>query len=193
MAKTRAQKKAKHGPAIVPDERHACGKLIQPRDIERKEQIMAVVSSQPHRRGFADPTEAALGSVIAKLHKTREIDGRQFRAATRYGSLVSSMMIVISAPNENPQGIDLAGIRAGGALWSEAETDDERVKRENAIRSNYADACSALMDVGRLHYGLSRQGQIGNAVRDCVMRDQPVQTGDLRLGLNTLASLWGIE
>lgn len=190
MAKTRAQKRAR---GIVPDERHACGKLVQPKAAERKERIMLTVSLQPHRRGFDDPQEAALGSVIGRLHKTKEITGRQLRAATRYGALVASMSRVISAPNENPQGIDLAGIRAGGPLWSEPETDEERIKRENAIRSSYSEAFSALIDVGYLHYGLTNKGTIGNAVRDCVMRDQYVQVGDLRLGLNTLAGLWGIE
>ncbi len=172
-------------------DRYPCGKVIQPSRRETREQIIAVVVSQPHRAAQHNADSKLLGSSIGRLYRAGLIDGRLFNIADRFHKLVERHKRVIGCPSENAIALDYGAVKSEGRFIGEPETDEEKIKREAETRRAYSDMHCALEDAGRDMFGLSRQGAYLTALRDCIVQDkEPRDPEIIKQGLNVLASLW---
>lgn len=171
----RAGRKRKYG------RRQPNGQLSRERAVQR-EDILATVRSQPHRRRFGKNfTDQKAECELGRLCMDGIIVDTQYRAGEGYRALVIAMRRAIMAPSPDPTSMDMNG----GARATAANMDD---RGDNAARSRYADAFCALADAGR---------DAVLAVNDIAIYDKPRKEmrgtfADLRAGLNALDRFFSI-
>lgn len=158
----------------------------QPSRAGARENMLAVVRSQPHRRRFGDLSHDQRAECeLGRLSLEGEIEPHHYEAGVQYRSAVRNMRIAIGAPPGTPQAQDF---NRGGGKGNTPEEDEEAAKRANRARSVYADAYSALGDAGR---------DATLAVNDLVVWDRArteIRGGmdSLRRGLDALAKHFGL-
>lgn len=159
------------------------GQLARSRPAAR-EDLLAVVKSQPHRRRYGELAHDHRAECeLGRLFMEGLIEQHHYDAGVEYRTIVRDMRIAICAPQGNPTAMDLN--RAGGRA-NDSDADD--AKRANKARSAYSDAYRTLGDAGR---------DALLAVNDVVVWDmnRSVMRGGidaLRSGLKSLAKHFGM-
>lgn len=151
---------------------------------------LSVVFHQPHRKGAKDPNSSLLGYPLGRLVLMNQISETQHRAGNEWGLVVKAYAGIM--------GIPIGSVKSGSAHPEIASTgysfgglvpgSEEHAKRVASLRERY-DACfERLASLGR---SLGRGRAIVVALRRvCIEEHFPSvdELGDLRLGLNALAT-----
>lgn len=156
---------------------------------------LSVVLNQPHRRdakGDARKSEL-LGYPLGRLRLSDDLSEDQLQAGNEWALMVRAYAGMMGVPVGSPRSGSLLSDSAKAAYsfsGDEARVDaEEQEKRASALRSRYEAAFNRLSELGR---SLGRGNQIMIAVRRvCIEERYPTkfELGDLRLGLNSLATL----
>lgn len=134
----RAGRKRKHGP------RQPNG---QPSRTGARENMLAVVRNQPHRKRFGDLSHDHRAECeLGRLFMDSVIERHHYDAGVEYRRIVREMRIAIGAPPGTPSALDFD---YQGGRGHDTDEDEDAVKRANRARSVYADAFAALGEAGR--------------------------------------------
>lgn len=144
-------------------------------------------------QGKPDFTSPHHGSAVGKLLLAGELDSIQMQAAKRYASLRGRYLVVIGAAKETAKAMDPGQESLARPLWSQVRSDEDELQAEVDTRHAWADAFGALQDVSRVYFGAAGINTIPETVRLAIVEDVVRDIGNLRVGLNQLASLWGMR
>ncbi len=150
--------------------------------IEKRDQIMGVVLSQPHRRG---ETSHLAGFVLGRLLLTKQIDPDQFAAGERYAQIAVKHAKEVHGVTYRWPAASISG-RIGGRDVGLDPDPDSIVEIERA----WSDVTNCLADYGLLASGTAVLARI------CIMDQEPLGPEDLtcaRHSLNVLHRMWAVE
>lgn len=209
MAERKRRKKtitvAKGAPRRAGVDRHPCGKIIAAhrKPVETQEEAMATVRAQPHRKPLAAVENASkgqsnrgvldevlMGSSIGRLYFDGRIQRHQYEAAIRYGENMARDRAIMGLP---PATVQAMGYGEGGRT-SRADVSSQAAS-EASKRINEAKV--ALLAAGDENRGDPIRPYFvvrKIALEDCSETElREHEVGALRLGLNALARLYGVE
>jgi len=196
---------AKGAPMRPGVDRYPGGQIVhrdrKPR--ETQEEAMATVRAQPHRSGFydvlragkaassfgADP-EKLIGSALGRLYLSSKVQRHQYEAGVRYAENMARDRATIGLPPVNAQAMrygDSGGVSRADVSSKVAQEAAERMTRARAVLLAVGDECKG--DVVRPGIVVR---QVTLEERDDVTLSEH-EIGALRLGLNALARLYGID
>lgn len=168
-------------------DREKNGRVVRDTAQETRTKMAEFFAEQPERRGASDPLDPRLGYPLGRLNYSGVVDKRQHDAGERLAALAMKYGRTIGMPPPVPQAISDSLV--GRGLSIAPEPDPAEVA---AVRRAYDDAYAALLEAG------GKKTSVIKICRDvCILGRHEVsltesQTGDLRLGLNALARLFGI-
>lgn len=157
----------------------------------------SVILNQPHRRDAKEGKSELLGYPLGRLRLTNEVSENQLRAGNEWALLVRAYAGVMGIPLGSPRSgsaLNDSGKPGYSFAADEASADPEGHERRCAgLRSRYSACFERLNEVGR---SLGRGHAVIAATRRvCIEERYPndIELGDLRIGLNALASELGIK
>jgi hypothetical protein len=180
-----------------PAPRGASGRIINRSPAENQAAILATATNQPHRAGTSDPRSRLHGSAIGKLLQMGVEGGGitliQFNAAERYNGLRLRWLQAIAATKDSPVAMDPSQEQSSRPLWLPIGSDEDELQADRDTVDRWNACQQTLQDWSRVYHGWAGYRILPETVRLAVCEDKVRDIGDLRIGLNALASLWGMS
>ena len=157
-AKLKKRKAARAGrPRKQGVERYPGGQIVHRHraPVETQEQVLATVTSQPHRKGASDSRSRLLGYSLGRLFISGTISRDQHSAGEWFAQLWLAYHRRITGITLPKVSAHLQEFIAGGDAPLSHANDDNDPDQDNQLRRRWAAVEGALCDAGRHHAGHS--------------------------------------